>query len=583
MISKTANKTKERARTKRLVLQISLFSTAFVLCSLIDVVRREKHGVFIPTRGCQPYGTPVKRFEVLPMFSLLKSGRSTTPESGFCLCSSPGHVPYTTKHVACPKLFVDCNAECAKPHNFSEDTYLQSSMKHQSPECIASRLEPDRERKMSKLADDLLFAARRARMPAKLIGSRRRLKTDFTLGSRGRLPVSLVNRLRRGVDKFRSAVPTSPPEGVFRGRGIVIVGSTRNVDISSGHYINIHAIRRGGSDLPIEVWFPKHDYPSCAQVHALRKLGATARSFTELRQHDRIMRASRFTFKLFAVLFSGFAEILYLDADNIALSNVTKLFQIYETTGVMLWKDFWLNSAASDLFDVLPALRRNFCNGNVTHEAGQMLIDKTREGPWKALLLSYLFNVHFDVFADLTNGYLGWGDKELLPTALRVEGVSYSLVQIGPDEVGLTSPQRISVFGNSMLHFDDDGAPIFLHANIGKIDCLSLPSRFHRYNRRWLASDAFGPSVLDKLAFATGERDFERWVYDTCVEIAPILLPSSSSNRHRWWKRIRLANSPLLEGMFIDDHYYDGSRTADSQHSTYTSNKSTSIQKTNKR
>ena len=148
MMSKTANKTKERARAKRLALQTSLFSTAFVLCSLIDVVRREKHGVFIPTRGCQPYGTPVKRFEVLPMFSLLKSGRSTTPESGFCLCSSPGHVPYTTKHVACPKLFVDCNAECAKPHNFSEDTYLQSSMKHQSPECIASRLEPDRERKM---------------------------------------------------------------------------------------------------------------------------------------------------------------------------------------------------------------------------------------------------------------------------------------------------------------------------------------------------------------------------------------------------------------------------------------------------
>lgn len=563
MISKTANKTKERARAKRLVLQASLFSTAFVLCSLIDVVRREKHGVFIPTRACQPYGTPVERFEVLPVFSLLKSGRSTTPESGFCLCASPRHVPYTTKHVACPKLFVDCNAECAKPHDFSEGTYLQSSMKHQSPECIASRLEPDKERKMSKLADDLLSAARRARMPAKSIGSRRRLKTDFTLRSRGRLPIRLVNRLRRGVDKFRSAVPTSPPEGVFCGRGIVIVGSTRNVDISSGHWINIHSVRRGGSDLPIEVWFPKHDYPSCAQVHALRKLGATARSFAELRQHDRIMRKSRFTFKLFAVLFSGFAEILYLDADNIALSNVTKLFQIYETTGVMLWKDFWINSAAPDLFNVLPALRRNFYNGNVTHEAGQMLIDKTREGPWKALLLSYLFNVHFDVFADLTNGYLGWGDKELFPTALRVEGAPYSLVQIGPDEVGLTSPQRISVFGNSMLHFDDDGAPIFLHANIGKVDCLSLPSRFHRYNRRWLVSDAFGPSVLDKLAFATGERDFERWVYDTCVEIAPILLPSSSSNRRhrrrRWWKSVRLANSPLLEGMFIDDHHYDGS------------------------
>lgn len=582
MINKTANKTKERTRTKRHVLQASLFSTAFVLCSLIDVVRREKHGVFIPTRGCQPYGTPVKRFEVLPMFSLLKSGRSTTPESGFCLCSSPGHVPYTTKHVTCPKLFVDCNAECAKPHDFSEDAYLQSSTKHQTPECIASRLEPDRERKMSKLADDLLSAARRARMPAKLFGSRRRLKTDFTL-ARGRLPVSLVNRLRRGVDKFRSAVPTSPPEGVFRGRGIVIVGSTRNVDISSGHFMNAHSVRRGGSDLPIEVWFPKHDYPSCAQVHALRKLGATARSFAELRQHDRILRASRFTFKLFAVLFSGFAEILYLDADNIALSNVTKLFQMYETTGVMLWKDFWLNSAAPDLFDVLPALRRNFCNGNVTHEAGQMLIDKTREGPWKALLLSYLFNVHFDVFADLTNGYLGWGDKELLPTALRVEEVAYSLIEIGPDEVGLPSPQRISVFGNSMLHFDDDGAPIFLHANIGKIDCLSFPTAFHRYNRRWRASDAFGATVGDKLAFATGERDFERWVYDTCVnEIAPILLPSSSSiNRHRhrrrrrrrWWKNVRLAKSPLLEGVFIDDHY--GSRTTDRPHSTYTNNRNT--------
>jgi len=558
MIHKTANKTKERVRIKRSVLQASLFSTALILCSLIDVVRREKHGVFIPTRGCQPYGTPVKRFEVLPIFSLLKSGRSTTPESGFCLCSSHGHLPYTTKHVACPKLFVDCNAECAKPHDFREDAFVQPSMKQQSPECIASRLEPDIERKMSKLADDLLSAARRATMPAKLIGSRRRLKTDFTL-VRGRLPTVLVNRLRRGVDKFRSTVPTLPPEGLFRGCGIVIVGSTRNVDISSGLWINIHSLRRGGSNLPVEVWFPKHDYPSCTQVHALQKLGATARSFAELRQHDRIMRTSRFTFKLFAVLFSGFAKILYLDADNIALSNVTKLFQGSETTGVMLWKDFWINSAAPDLFDVLPDLRRNFWNRNTSHEAGQMLIDKTREGPWRALLLSYLFNVHFDVFADLTNGYLGWGDKELLPTALRAEGVPYSLVQIGPDEVGVTSPQRISVFGNSMLHFDDDGAPIFLHANIGKIDCLSFPSRFERYNRRWLASDGFGASVRDKLAFATGESDFERWIYDTCAEIAPILLPPSSSNRRRrrrrWWATIRLCRAPLLDGLFIDDHY----------------------------
>ena len=70
------------------------------------------------------------------------------------------------------------------------------------------------------------------------------------------------------------------PNGMYSGRGIVIVGG--NGRFQTPYWIAVHALRRAGCDLPIEVWFPEKELPSCDRKRALEDLGVSVRSFGEL-------------------------------------------------------------------------------------------------------------------------------------------------------------------------------------------------------------------------------------------------------------------------------------------------------------
>lgn len=63
------------------------------------------------------------------------------------------------------------------------------------------------------------------------------------------------------------------------GKGIVIVGGDKAY--ATPFWIAIHAIRRSGSDLPIELWFQDKELPDCERKDELEKLGVTVRSFAD--------------------------------------------------------------------------------------------------------------------------------------------------------------------------------------------------------------------------------------------------------------------------------------------------------------
>lgn len=366
------------------------------------------------------------------------------------------------------------------------------------------------------------------------------------------MPIADRRHLRDRVIRFIHEAPAYR-EGSFKGKGIVIAASAFHVSLSTGYWITLESLRRAGCQLPVEVWFPRGESPTCAQIARMQELGVIAR------EHEMVF-ANRFAIKLVSVLLSEFNDVLYLDADQIVLRDPSSLFAstAFKHTGALLWRDFWMKSVAPDIYDVLPNSGELLDNETGTHETGQFLISKSRI--WSALCLALFFNAHAtNVFSPLATNYMGWGDKEFIFLAMVATNSPFRRIEKLPEHVGVEAPQRAAVYGNAMLQFDDVGEPMFLHANIGKMIARDFPTTYDRYNQRWTRS-----TTKALLARATGEPDFERWLYGVVIERIRDLVEDSAPARRaldarartRWFLApdVRLSRAPLLEGMFLDDH-----------------------------
>ena len=69
-------------------------------------------------------------------------------------------------------------------------------------------------------------------------------------------------------------------------------------------------------------------------------------------------------------------QVIFLDSDNVPIADVAQLFdtQEYVRYGALLWPDYWDNSAAPDLLNILGL--KEVPLG--TTESGQMVFDKAR-------------------------------------------------------------------------------------------------------------------------------------------------------------------------------------------------------------
>ena len=132
---------------------------------------------------------------------------------------------------------------------------------------------------------------------------------------------------------------------------------------------------------------------------------------------------NRFMYKIVAMLFSPFEEVLMMDGDNIALRDPETLFDAedYVRTGSLLWMDFWRGSSAPDCQVVLG----NATKLPFTHESGQMLVHKRKI--WDALGLKFT-ELAQRFLHPLSIGYMGLGDKEIVAMSLLHLGLEYGLV-----------------------------------------------------------------------------------------------------------------------------------------------------------
>ncbi|OKL57477.1 hypothetical protein UA08_07201 [Talaromyces atroroseus] len=228
------------------------------------------------------------------------------------------------------------------------------------------------------------------------------------------------------VDEIRSAKSVKP---------IHTPGSRGLVSMAGGPYFplflaQLRMLRRSNSNLPVEVFLrdsseyenhlcekvlPQYN-AKCVVLSAL--LGSTKHKGVEIEHYQ---------FRTFAVLFSSFEEVVWMDADCFPLYRVEDLLdsEPFASTGLVTWPDFSA-STTSQLFyeisqqDIPPMTLR------AATKTGVFLISKKKH--FLTLLLAAYYNYHgpSHYFALLLQGASGQGDKEtFLQAALALKEPVY--------------------------------------------------------------------------------------------------------------------------------------------------------------
>lgn len=306
-----------------------------------------------------------------------------------------------------------------------------------------------------------------------------------------RMPPDSILKARTQWKAFLTHMQAYPRK-LFAGRGIVLTGGGTRYMVPM--LVSIRMLRATGCTLPVECWFFDKEMPGPQASAELRSLGVLVRSVDEIRpgaSKDVFkygVRGFGYVMKSAILLFSSFEEVIYLDSDNVALRDPSDLFQTaeYASTGMIMWPDYWKPSIAPDLFRIAPEAQPP--NGTV--ESGQLVFDKRKV--WRALQLALFLNCQGALYYNLLTNYLGMGDKETFPLAMRMLQMPYHAVgdTLPVGSCGLPGEPRAAggaatLRSTTMVQYHPStGGVLLFHSNLNKWT-LNVPTRWSVYQRRW--------------------------------------------------------------------------------------------------
>ncbi len=253
--------------------------------------------------------------------------------------------------------------------------------------------------------------------------------------------LTIENSARRLATR-RSQIQVMPGE-TFAGQGIVIcAGSPR---IFTNAYVLIHVLRRHlGCRLPIEVWHFGSTELSPRMAHLLRELEAQPVDAGAAMRLQPPVLSNPWQLKPYAIKWSQFREVLYLDADQVPVRDPTEVFawQQYQETGAVFWPDIIDLRADNPVWTIcnLPPRR------TISIESGQILIDKARH--WESLDLALALNEEAQSLYRFIHG-----DKDTFLLGTMMSGAPYALVPGRPR----------SDVPWCLYQFDFDGRVLFQH------------------------------------------------------------------------------------------------------------------------
>lgn len=236
----------------------------------------------------------------------------------------------------------------------------------------------------------------------------------------------------------------------FAGRGIVTCAGGLKYSIPA--YVLVRALRHVGCTLPIQLWYRGAAEFLPAMQQAMQPYDVQWVDAYRVRERCPHARLNGFELKPYAIQHSPFAEVLFLDADNVPTKDPTYLFDDprFRTTGTILWPDYGRLARNRQAWQAWGVPYRD----EPEIESGQVLVDKAVA--WPALCFAnycgersafYFRHVH--------------GDKELFHLCWRRLGIPYEM-----PARGIATLQ--SGTDHTMCQHDLDGARVFQHRNFGK-------------------------------------------------------------------------------------------------------------------
>ena len=302
------------------------------------------------------------------------------------------------------------------------------------------------------------------------------------------LAVEDVAVMKEAHTEFVGAITDSAPQLQY------IPGSRGVVSTAGGPYlpvlvISLRMLRRTGSTLPVEVFLAdEEEYEEYICDVILPSLNANCIVLSHILAAAPA-QIEKYQFKSFAMLFSSFEEILFLDADSFPLGKPESLFkdEPFRSQGLVTWPDFWASSA-SPLFYEIAGMPVPPMTLRQSTESGEILLSKKTH--MRTLLLSTYYNywgpTHY--WTLLSQGAAGEGDKETFIAAATAMNepfyqVSESICALGHSKEDGFAGSAMAQFnpiqdyaltsqGKFRVRGDEAPAPdvFFIHANFPKFN-----------------------------------------------------------------------------------------------------------------
>ncbi|KZF24991.1 glycosyltransferase family 71 protein [Xylona heveae TC161] len=257
-----------------------------------------------------------------------------------------------------------------------------------------------------------------------------------------------------------------------------VAGTRGIVCLAGGKYMppliaSLRMLRRTGSNLPVEVFtfsLAEHEPYLCDEV--LPSLNAKCVALSPM--FDQVQPPAELTgwqLKVFSILFSSFEDVLFLDADNVALKDPEELFSsnVYAKYGLLSWPDFWLPSESSQYFAISGQEASDVVE-HAARESGELLVSKKSHA--KSLALAAYYNVYGpDYYYVLISQFgPGMGDKDTFTAAAEVFGEPVYFLDENARVFG-SLPEKAGQY-YSIIQYDPTAeylgqskSPLFMHIN----------------------------------------------------------------------------------------------------------------------
>ncbi|PWY87228.1 nucleotide-diphospho-sugar transferase [Aspergillus sclerotioniger CBS 115572] len=335
-----------------------------------------------------------------------------------------------------------------------------------------------------------------------------------------------VSNMRLAHSKFIDSIEQTQPRLHYQPhtRGLV---STAGGSYLPVLVISLRMLRQSGSTLPMEVFLANwEEYDGYVCQIVLPSLNAQCVVLSEILDTIPNSKSAieKYQYKVFAMMFSSFEEILFLDADAFALQDPEVLFTSdpFLSKGLITWPDFWQTQQRPQQQQLPnPATIRQ------STESGEVLLSKRTHA--RTLLLAAYYNFYGPThyYPLLSQGAAGEGDKETFIAAAIALNEPFYQVSEPIRAVGRGTPDGFA--GSTMVQYNPiedyiltkkgewriksatvpPSQPFFVHVNFPKFNPATVftengpvVDERGRYTRAWTAPEdvveAFGGKKTEK-------------------------------------------------------------------------------------